>query len=198
MPVNLLSAGGGTTTLAPASSASNFTVTIPSATGTMALTSQIPSAVGKVLQVLSAVKTADQTTSSTSYVDVTDLSLSITPSSASSKILVMVCINNISNSASDLTLFNIVRGSTTLTSNTSGGLADSSDAWASGGGGGMSNQDRKISSCSLNYLDSPSSTSSLTYKVQMKASGNTASINRWMLNTDNASVSSITVMEIAA
>lgn len=35
MPINLLSAGGGTTTLTPASSASNFTVTIPASTGTL-------------------------------------------------------------------------------------------------------------------------------------------------------------------
>jgi hypothetical protein len=37
MPVNLLSAGGGTTTLTTASSASNFTVTIPASTGTAAV-----------------------------------------------------------------------------------------------------------------------------------------------------------------
>ena len=42
MPVNLLSAGGGTTTLTTASSASNFTLTLPATTGTVALTSQIP------------------------------------------------------------------------------------------------------------------------------------------------------------
>jgi hypothetical protein len=41
MPINLLSAGGGTTTLTTASSGSNFTVTIPAATGTMAFTSDI-------------------------------------------------------------------------------------------------------------------------------------------------------------
>jgi hypothetical protein len=37
MPVNLLSAGGGTTTLTTASSASNFTVTLPASTGTTVL-----------------------------------------------------------------------------------------------------------------------------------------------------------------
>lgn len=43
MPVNLISSGGGTTTLTPAASASNFTVTLPAATGTMALTSSVVS-----------------------------------------------------------------------------------------------------------------------------------------------------------
>jgi hypothetical protein len=42
MPVNLLSAGGGTTTLTTASSASNFTVTIPASTGTMLTTANLP------------------------------------------------------------------------------------------------------------------------------------------------------------
>ena len=42
MPVNLLSAGGGTTTLTTASSASNFTVTIPAETGTMVTTANVP------------------------------------------------------------------------------------------------------------------------------------------------------------
>jgi uncharacterized protein (AIM24 family) len=37
MPVNLLSAGGGTTTLTTASSASNFTLTLPASTGTAAV-----------------------------------------------------------------------------------------------------------------------------------------------------------------
>ena len=42
MPVNLLSAGGGTTTLTTASSASNFTVTLPSATGTAMVSGNMP------------------------------------------------------------------------------------------------------------------------------------------------------------
>jgi hypothetical protein len=37
MPINLLSVGGGTTTLTPASSASNFTLTLPATTGTTVL-----------------------------------------------------------------------------------------------------------------------------------------------------------------
>lgn len=37
MPVNLVSAGGGTTTLTPASSASNYTVTLPAGTGTVSV-----------------------------------------------------------------------------------------------------------------------------------------------------------------
>jgi len=158
----------------------------------------LPSGVGgKVLQVVSAVKTADQSTTSTSPVDVTNLSVNITPSSASNKVLVLVNINNIGNSVSNSTYFRILRGATVLTSNSSGGNADTKDAFGSGGGGGMSNQERKIGSASITFLDSPSSTSALTYKVQMEVDGGTGTINRWELNTDVASVSTLTVMEIA-
>lgn len=168
---------------------------------TQPLTGALPDAnapSGSVIQVVNSVKTDTQSTASTSYIDVTSLSVTITPASASNKILVRVCLNNISVDNAGVALFNLVRGSTTLTSSTAGGLADTADAWASGGGGGMATNSRKISSCSLDYLDSPSSTSSLTYKVQMRSESGatTGYINRWAENSDVAAVSSITVMEI--
>ena len=52
------------------------------------------------------------------------------------------------------------------------------------------------------YLDSPSSTSALTYKVQMKIEGDTMYVNRVGEDTDAAQVgrgaSSITLMEVLA
>jgi hypothetical protein len=177
------------------SNARNLARLLPNASG------QLPDAAmssGSVLQVVQAVFTGDLTTTSTSYVDVSGLIASITPSSSSSKILVRVCLNNLSISDANLVMFNLLRGSTTLTANTSGGVAASNSAWATGGGGGLSNNERKISSGIIDYIDSPSSATQQTYKVQMKVSGGTGTLNRWQLNTDNASVSSITLMEIAA
>ncbi len=157
---------------------------------------QLPA--GTVLQVVSATKTDTQSTTSTSYVDVTGMSVSITPTSASSKILVMIKTNNISIPDANDVYLNIVRNSTILVSSTAGGSSDTKDAWGTGGGGGMTNNDRKYSNPSLDYLDSPSTTSATTYKVQMSVTGSTGYFNRWALNTDQATVSSITVMEIAA
>jgi hypothetical protein len=162
-----------------------------------AIASSKLSGVGKVLQVVSTVKTADQQTTSTSPVDVTGLSVDITPSSASNKILVLVNLNTISNDNNNITFFRILRGATVLTSNSSGGSADNEDAFASAGGAGMTNNDRKFASASITYLDSPSSTSLLTYKVTIEVGGGTGSINRWHLDTNLASVSTLTVMEIA-
>jgi len=142
---------------------------------------------GKVLQVVSTVKTAAQDTTSTTPVDVTDLSVNITPSSTSNKVLVLVNINNIGNSTSQSTFFRILRGATVFTSN----------AFGSGGGGGTVSNSQKIGSASITYLDSPSSTSALTYKVTMEVDGGTGTINRWQINNDVASVSTLTLMEIA-
>ena len=151
---------------------------------------------GSVLQVVSAVKTDAQSTTSTAYVDVTGLSVAITPTSASSKILVQVCINDPSQSAGALVAFNLLRDSTTVTSNTSGGLTDTYNAWF-GAGGSTAETSRQRGSGSLSVLDTPSSTSSLTYKVQMRVNSDTGWINRWANNADLAAVSSITLMEIA-
>lgn len=153
---------------------------------------------GNVIQVLNAVKTSFQDTSSTTqFVDVTDLSLVITPRNIQNKILISVRLNNISNTTAEITYFNLLRNSTVVTKSTSGGLADTLGAFATGGGGGMTTDSRKISSVAIDFLDSPSSISAITYKIQMRVSGNVGSINRWALNNDNASVSTLTLMEIA-
>ena len=153
---------------------------------------------GSVLQVIQALKTDTQSTSSATYVDVTGLSVTITPTSASSKILVMIRINAIANDAAAGTYFNILRGATSLVSSTAGGQADTENSWGIGGGGGMTFNDRKISSAVLDYLDSPNTTSATTYKIQFLVTTNVGYINAWATNTDLAAVSSITVMEIAA
>ena len=158
------------------------------------LVAGIGASAGQVIQVVSTVKTADQSTTSTSPVDVTNLSVNITPSSASNKVLVLLNINNIGNGDGNLTYFKILRGATVITSNSSGGNSDTADAFGSGGGGGMSIDNRKISSASITFLDTPSSTSALTYKVQFLVSGGTGTINRWELNTDLASVSTLTLV----
>jgi hypothetical protein len=193
MSIKLVSTGGGSVTIQEPNTASDFILSVPAATANL-LTNRTA---GTVLQVANSIKTGSQSTTSTSYVDVTDLSVSITPSSTSSKILVRVCINNISQSTGDVVGFNLLRGSTTVTSSTtSGGLADTWDAFAVVGGA-VTDPSRQLHSVSFDYLDSPSSTSSLTYKVQIRVNANTGWINQWNLNTDVASVSTITVMEIA-
>ena len=156
-----------------------------------------PASAGKLLQVINVVKTNSFTTTSTSYVDITGLSTSITPTSATSKILVTVTLPILTMSDGNAGFINLLRGSTTLTSSSDGGLADTNDAWTSFGGWSGEAQNRMYKSASITYLDSPATTSATTYKCQLLASGGTAYLNRWF-NSDLASVATITVMEIAA
>lgn len=150
---------------------------------------------GKVLQVVNAQLTITASTSSTSLVD-TGLTASITPSSSSNKVLVFISLNQISCSNASLALFSARRNSTFLARNAMGGSATTYDAFASGGG---QSTDRQLTAGTLTYLDSPATTSSVTYKVQMANNGGgTAYLNRWALNTDAGGVSFITLMEIAA
>ena len=152
---------------------------------------------GAVLQVVSATKTDTFTTGSTSFTDITGLSVSITPTSASSKILVMYSLMHGTNSGS-FPMVRLVRGSTAIAVGAASGsrIPVTSIAWSGGGTNVMNMQ-------SMNFLDSPSTTSSTTYKLQIYSDGGqTHYINRNVRDEDGTyeprGVSTITVMEIAA
>lgn len=153
---------------------------------------------GAVLQVVSTVKTDTFTTTSTSYVDVTGLSVSITPSSSSNKILVLFQISGSQNVAAGRAYVKLLRDSTGINL----GAAAGSRTPALGG---FSSPDNSIPSAPVsgNFLDSPATTSSVTYKVQlaMTAGAGSAYINQTQQDADSSNqlrmASTITVMEIA-
>ena len=159
---------------------------------------------GKVLQVVQTVKESAFTASATEsgVFDITGLSVNITPTSSSSKIFVMLEINNVSSThtGGPGVYAKILRDSTVLTSNTSGGVADTFDSFCGGVGGGLSNNVRVRDKYHINFLDSPNTTSQINYKSQLvtAGSGYTVTVNRWGLNTDLGAVSTITAMEISA
>jgi hypothetical protein len=148
---------------------------------------------GGVLQVVSATKVDAFTTTSTSFVDVTGLTASITPTSTSSKILVLskVAINTRSASIADIQLLRgatIIGGGTAVGSRTSGMSA----FYAAIAG---------TTDLSTNFLDSPASVSSQTYKIQTRTNTGTIGINTVADDANAALVtrtsSTITLMEIA-
>ena len=154
---------------------------------------------GAILQVLQTPKTDTFSTSSTSFTDITGLSVNITPLSTSSKILVFMDCKVAS--ATNVTAFvRMMRDSTPIYIGDAAGSRQRAT---------MSNSDdpssQFIFQMSGMYLDSPSTTSQITYKVQMlsEPSGNTGNVylNRSDADTDNDQegryASSITVMEIA-
>jgi len=146
---------------------------------------------GGVLQVVSTTKTSSFSTTSTSFVDVTGLSVSITPTSATSKILVF-CTMNMGHSSSRVARANLVRNSTTIAQPTpSQTFSATKNAYITNGD--------TTPSADFHFLDSPATTSSTTYKIQVCTNvGDGALIvgNRSTYDDMN-SPSTITVMEIA-
>ena len=147
----------------------------------------IGASAGQVIQVVSTAKTTPFTTTSTSFTDVTDLSVSITPASASNKILIFVNFVSSNSGNSRLQYFNLVRGSTNIAQPTTIG---SSFAQYNNSGDDLDN-------VAFHFLDSPSTTSSTTYKIQTKTNNGDNTITVGDRNSsDLDSVSTITVMEV--
>ena len=154
---------------------------------------------GKMLQVVSTTKTDTFTTSTTgSWVDITGLSVAVTPSATSSKILVLYSVLGELGSAAYSFGLRMVRGSTGINV----GGAASSRTQASGAidsyGATGSISYRSHSDV---FLDSPSTTSATTYKIQGLGSA-AWYVNRNSTDGDASSsmrtTSSITVIEIGA
>lgn len=153
---------------------------------------------GSVIQVVSTLKSDTFSTTSTSLTDVTGLSVTITPSSTSSKILVVASVS-MGTPNTNFAYINLLRGSTSIC------VGDTSSGRPSATGmsfAGVSNEGI-VNIVPIAFLDSPSSTSALTYKIQLRcATSGNAYINR--SHRDSASTdydvrlaSTITVMEIA-
>jgi len=138
---------------------------------------------GKVLQVVQTVSTTSTSNSTSTYADATGLSVSITPSSATSKVLIMVRHQIfISNANADNSLnLRLYRGATNIHYyGTELGLVASTV--------------KKQLEASTVYLDSPATTSATTYKVMFANYINGASV---AIN-DPSSQMTITAMEIGA
>jgi len=156
---------------------------------------------GALLQVVQVAKTNTFSTNSQSFVDITGLSASITPTSASNKILVCANISGSGDQHSDIRL---VRGSTAIAiGDASGSQIQSTFHFYMGLS--SSGQGYNIYSLAMMWLDSPATTSSITYKAQASnnwTSAYTTIINRTFQDQDagyNARTpSTITLMEIAA
>jgi hypothetical protein len=113
---------------------------------------------GKILQVVSASTTTNVGTISSTYADTT-LSASITPSSASSKVLILVsqAYAAASSAPSSTGNFRVVRDSTVIRTNFYQ-IRAAIDSFTI-----------SVGSSSLDILDSPNTTSSVTYKTQVNA-----------------------------
>lgn len=187
--------GTGTLTIAAPNTNSNYTLTLPTNTGTIVTNKTA----GTVLQVVSTTLTSTQSTTSGTPTDITNFSATITPSSASNKILVLVTVQ-FGGPSNGYGYFLLLRGSTSIGLGTSATGLQVNVFLSSGYIDGVA----AFRAASNSYLDSPATTSATTYKIQF-ASANPANafyVNR-QASTDNGAyinfpTSSITLMEIAA
>ena len=155
---------------------------------------------GSVIQVVSATKTDKQSTTSATAVDITGLSVSITPTSTSSKILVRCDINYGGNLNVYIAFF-VKRDAANMVVSTAA-TGNQINATFSGGGDN-NNHGFKLNGVSHTYLDSPATTSAITYKVQFASTnGSIAATVNAPYQTENdvyiiGGTSTITVTEIA-
>jgi hypothetical protein len=151
---------------------------------------------GCVLQVLQTVKVDTYSSSANTWTDVTGVSVSITPTSATSKILVTCNWSvGIDTTALPDIMARLVRNSTAIAVGNNGGTDNVTTMPISG------TQGQYVTfSNSVTYLDSPATTSATTYKLQMRnwSASATYYVGQRGLNTSFIIPSFITVMEIAA
>ena len=193
-------ATSGAVTIAVPAEAGTRTVSLPAETGTV-LTN---STTGCVLQIVTANFTGVQTIASAggntfNFVDITSLSVAITPKTTSSKILLMAQVNIGCNTADRIAALRFTGGNA---DDFIGAAASNRQRVASAmnspsGAGAMA------TNAHLTYVDSPATTSAVTYKVQGAPNfgSGTVAINYVASDGDQTyfprGASSLTAMEIA-
>jgi len=148
-----------------------------------------PAGGGKVLQVVYGSTTTYTSTTSTTFVD-TNLSATITPTSATSKVLVLVTQQSCgreTGTAGEQMRIKLLRGSTDILL--------ISDIFAYNAGLTFPNTGNTMSS---NYLDSPATTSATTYKTQFRSAGGSAVVCQNFYAAQSNNTSTIVLLEIGA
>ena len=138
--------------------------------------------VGKILQVVNATYSTQTSNSTNVYAD-TGLTATITPTLATSKILVVVSVNGCSKQGNTGIGTKLLRGATVLMQ--TGELDGYTNSAAQ----------NDIGSITANYLDSPATTSATTYKMQFNSWQNIAST---VVQDGSTARSTMTLMEVAA
>jgi hypothetical protein len=154
---------------------------------------QIPSAAtaGTILQVKQTVITVNPSSTNSSPVDITNMNVSITPQSTSSKILVTVNMSLGFDTGTDDVNVYLLRGSTAISIGTNG--TTMSSAYLRGNIFG----DLGTVPVAINFIDSPNTTSATTYKMQWQTRVGRIYLNRRGADSAFSTSSSITVMEIS-
>lgn len=147
----------------------------------------------RIIQVVQTTKTDTFTGTSTSLADITGMSVAITPTDSSSKVLVqaMVSVNGTNGIIWGVQL---VRGTTAI------GQGDTAGTRPRRTVGGFMFAEQ-LGTWPITWLDSPATTSATTYKLQYAVGSGTFYLNRTLTDTDGSYprvVSTITAFEVSA
>jgi len=150
-----------------------------------------------VKQVVTTTKTDTFSTTSTSYVDITGLSVTITPADNTNKILLVASFGQIdTNGTSRYIRIQFLRDSTPI------GVGDAASTRTQASIVQRVETSNSSQSAAWTYVDSPATTSAITYKAQMLINASTAYINRTATDSDDPlysrGVCSLTAIEVAA
>jgi hypothetical protein len=201
---------GGTgifTVIAPATN-TDRTITLPDSAGTLLTSSSVlPKSImpsGSILQVIQTLKTdAFAGSIGALWSDVSGMSVTITPSSVNNKILVTVDMKGAGTMDSSVVRSRLLRNSTPIYIGDAASLRPQAmgQFYISSGGSGQ----HYLAQLGGTFLDSPATTSPVTYKIQIGADGTTqiVYVNRTQGDRDanvydSRVAATITVMEIAA
>ena len=182
MPVKINGATSGSVTLAAPATGSDVTLTLPDA-----INAKLDIAGGKIVQTVFASTTTLVNTTSTSFVD-SGLSATITPTSASNKVLVLVSQNTLINRSSANTAMlrmQLLRAATVIINGSGEQFGTYENTLVDRGHRGY---------VVLNTLDTPATTSATTYKTQMRCDAASSDL---YAQSDNA-FSSMILMEVSA
>ena len=178
MPLRLNGSTSGYSQLDAPAIAGDQTFTLPGTGGTLDRLNRA----GNILQVVNATYSTQASSVTSTFAD-TGLSASITPTASTSKILVMAHQSGCGKGERDTRVqLRLLRDSTVISL---------FEKWAAANG---STPDNFVGTCSICYLDSPATTSSVTYKTQFNS---TLNLGTTYVNVDG-SVSTITLLEVAA
>jgi hypothetical protein len=178
MPLRLNGSTSGFSQLDAPAIAGDQTFTLPGTGGTIDRLNRA----GNILQVVNATYGTTTSSSSSTFAD-TGLTATITPTSASSKILILVTHTGCGKFTNNtFLLLRLLRAATVISNfeRTAGATAAATLSF--------------IGACSINYLDSPATTSATTYKTQFASANNNSGVEV----QNDSSMSTITLMEVAA
>lgn len=148
----------------------------------------------RILRVEQAAKTDTFSTTSTSFVDITGLSVTITPQSNTSKFLLFALVNG--STDGEIAQLQFAGG------NSGNFVGDAAGSRTRAAAEYSPHAATRVETVPMFYLDSPATASAITYKVQTRTPAGTAYINRSHTDTDSASftraASCLVVCEVSA